>query len=320
MFDTLMTRLGYARYGAQGGDWGSFVTAWLGAHRREHLAGIHLNLLPLRRDAAMFEQSERRRAPLHRRARDMAQGRDRLPVDPGHAAADARVRPVRLSRRARGVDRRKVSRVDRLRRRPAQRADDGRDAGRHQPLLVHELHRRLVLAVLRAHARAVADRRPDRRADGLLRVSARDPAPAARSGATRVHRHPPLDRDAEGRALRRARAARRARARDPRVLHTDVDTDRGHDTREHREPLPRNARSAGVDTDPDETREWLDALEAVVQVAGHDRALYAAAPARGAGAAARHRRQRAALLGLPQHDSRSSRKAPIPATSRSRSA
>ena len=31
MFDELMTRLGYSRYGAQGGDWGSFITAWLGA-------------------------------------------------------------------------------------------------------------------------------------------------------------------------------------------------------------------------------------------------------------------------------------------------
>jgi microsomal epoxide hydrolase len=55
MFDQLMLRLGYARYGAQGGDWGAFVTAWLGAHRADHLTGIHLNLLPLRRDPAMFE-------------------------------------------------------------------------------------------------------------------------------------------------------------------------------------------------------------------------------------------------------------------------
>jgi microsomal epoxide hydrolase len=54
VFDTLMQRLGYARYGAQGGDWGAFVTAWLAANRRERLTGIHLNLLPLRRDAAMF--------------------------------------------------------------------------------------------------------------------------------------------------------------------------------------------------------------------------------------------------------------------------
>jgi pimeloyl-ACP methyl ester carboxylesterase len=55
IFHTLMhERLGYARYGAQGGDWGSFVTAWLGANRAEHLSGIHLNLMPLKRDAAMF--------------------------------------------------------------------------------------------------------------------------------------------------------------------------------------------------------------------------------------------------------------------------
>ena len=63
MFDTLMLRLGYERYAAQGGDWGSFVTAWLGAHRPAHLIGIHLNLLPLRRDAAMFtnpSEAERR--------------------------------------------------------------------------------------------------------------------------------------------------------------------------------------------------------------------------------------------------------------------
>lgn len=62
-FDTLMLRLGYERYAAQGGDWGSFVTAWLGAHRAAHLVGIHLNLLPLRRDAAMFadpDDDERR--------------------------------------------------------------------------------------------------------------------------------------------------------------------------------------------------------------------------------------------------------------------
>jgi len=33
------------------------------------------------------------------------------------------------------------------------------------------------------------------------------------------------------------------------------------------------AMRRAVDTDPDETREWLEALEAVVRVAGHDRAL-----------------------------------------------
>ena len=39
-----MERLGYARYGAQGGDWGSAVTTSLGAQDAEHCAGIHITL------------------------------------------------------------------------------------------------------------------------------------------------------------------------------------------------------------------------------------------------------------------------------------
>ena len=40
----LMDRLGYARYGAQGGDWGSAVTTALGAQDAAHCAGIHITL------------------------------------------------------------------------------------------------------------------------------------------------------------------------------------------------------------------------------------------------------------------------------------
>ena len=36
--------------------------------------------------------------------------------------------------------------------------------------------------------------------------------------------------------------------------------------------LLRATNLASVDTDPEETSEWLDALEAVVQIRGHDRA------------------------------------------------
>jgi pimeloyl-ACP methyl ester carboxylesterase len=38
----LMARLGYERYGAVGGDWGTSVSACLGAADPEHVAGIHL--------------------------------------------------------------------------------------------------------------------------------------------------------------------------------------------------------------------------------------------------------------------------------------
>jgi len=41
---TLMARLGYDRYLAQGGDWGSAVTSQVGAQDPEHCAAIHLTL------------------------------------------------------------------------------------------------------------------------------------------------------------------------------------------------------------------------------------------------------------------------------------
>jgi pimeloyl-ACP methyl ester carboxylesterase len=40
----LMDRLGYTRYGAQGGDWGSAVTTSIGAQDPAHCAGIHITL------------------------------------------------------------------------------------------------------------------------------------------------------------------------------------------------------------------------------------------------------------------------------------
>ncbi|WP_375458105.1 epoxide hydrolase family protein [uncultured Enterovirga sp.] len=42
--------LGYRRFAAQGGDWGSFITSRLGYRYPERLLGIHMNLMPLRRD------------------------------------------------------------------------------------------------------------------------------------------------------------------------------------------------------------------------------------------------------------------------------
>ncbi len=40
----LMTRLGYDRFAAQGGDWGSMVTTMIGSRNPEHCLGIHLNM------------------------------------------------------------------------------------------------------------------------------------------------------------------------------------------------------------------------------------------------------------------------------------
>ena len=44
-WQTLMAELGYERYGAQGGDWGSGISRELGRIDPEHCVGVHLNML-----------------------------------------------------------------------------------------------------------------------------------------------------------------------------------------------------------------------------------------------------------------------------------
>ncbi|MGH2833156.1 MAG: alpha/beta fold hydrolase, partial [Solirubrobacteraceae bacterium] len=63
---TLMKRLGYERYGAQGGDWGAAVTMALALQDDGHLLGIHLNM-PTADPAALGqfgEPSESERAAI----------------------------------------------------------------------------------------------------------------------------------------------------------------------------------------------------------------------------------------------------------------
>ncbi len=58
----LMARLGYDRYTAQGGDWGSFVTAALARADPGHVAAIHLNMIaanPGGDDPSTFTDDER---------------------------------------------------------------------------------------------------------------------------------------------------------------------------------------------------------------------------------------------------------------------
>ncbi len=55
LFATLMTEvLGHARFATQGGDWGASVAARLGFAHPDKTIGVHLNLLPLRRDPAQI--------------------------------------------------------------------------------------------------------------------------------------------------------------------------------------------------------------------------------------------------------------------------
>lgn len=45
-FAELMSRLGYQRYGVQGGDWGAAISRELGRIRPDAVIGVHLNLVP----------------------------------------------------------------------------------------------------------------------------------------------------------------------------------------------------------------------------------------------------------------------------------
>jgi pimeloyl-ACP methyl ester carboxylesterase len=62
---TLMGRLGYEHYGAQGGDWGAAVTTLIGVQDTEHCIGIHLNMVVGRPGRADLENvSEEEKASL----------------------------------------------------------------------------------------------------------------------------------------------------------------------------------------------------------------------------------------------------------------
>jgi pimeloyl-ACP methyl ester carboxylesterase len=61
----LMERLGYERYGAQGGDWGAFVTTSVGQQDPDHVAGVHVQLPVVALEPSMFtELTEREEASL----------------------------------------------------------------------------------------------------------------------------------------------------------------------------------------------------------------------------------------------------------------
>jgi pimeloyl-ACP methyl ester carboxylesterase len=70
----LMCRLGYARYVAQGGDQGAWVTDQMGRQAPEGLAGIHMNLLVTTDGATLPTETEQERAAADARKEFMTSG------------------------------------------------------------------------------------------------------------------------------------------------------------------------------------------------------------------------------------------------------
>ncbi len=74
-FDALMTKvLGYDRYVAQGGDWGSAVSAWLGFEHAAACRGVHLNMVGTRGADTVLETEEEKRWDAERRRRFKQEG------------------------------------------------------------------------------------------------------------------------------------------------------------------------------------------------------------------------------------------------------
>src|SRR5262245_66044960 len=70
----LMARLGYQRYGAQGGDWGAGVSSWLGNYDSEHVVGVHLNFLslnPPKKDDPYEGVTEQEKARMEKRQQEL---------------------------------------------------------------------------------------------------------------------------------------------------------------------------------------------------------------------------------------------------------
>ena len=109
----LMKRLGYARYVAQGGDWGSPVSSAMARLAPAGLLGIHINLpavVPPEVTSALAAGgpapaglSEKERAAFDALSAAANMGNRSVRGDDGHSPADHRLRGDRLSCRSRGV-------------------------------------------------------------------------------------------------------------------------------------------------------------------------------------------------------------------------
>ena len=151
--------LGYKRFGAQGGDWGGFVTSRLGLMYAERLAGIHLNLL-----ADPPRSSDARPTPRPRRRYSSTELQHFLKEETGYQWIQG-TKPQtlglwadRFAGRSGGLDRGEVPHLERLRAAiPSRCFTKRRAADQHHAVLGDRRNRLVVLAILCSDARALAD-------------------------------------------------------------------------------------------------------------------------------------------------------------------
>ncbi|BCM83959.1 epoxide hydrolase family protein [Methylobacterium indicum] len=208
-FSELMTRLGYARFMAQGGDWGAFITTRLAWRYPERVEGLHLNMLPVRRDLSGRDATPEEAAHYERVGAWLKEEtgyqwiQGTKPQTLAFALTDS---PAGLA----AWIAKKIPVLVGLRRHDRDGDSPRPDARQYLALLVHRRDRLVVPPLLfpDAPALAGAGRGEGAGADGLRGVPEGDGPPAPLAGrANDVRGSSPLDRDAARRALRRPRAA-----------------------------------------------------------------------------------------------------------------
>ena len=194
---TLMARLGYGRYGAQGSDWGTSVSATLGQLDPEHVVGIHLMPPLAPPDPATLGEltdSEQHALDAIAAGAQNESGYSTMqrtrPQTIGYALTDS---PVGL---AAWIGEKLMSWTD-----PRCELGGRRDP-RQPDVLLAAAHRRFECpAVLgkppRRHPlarRSARTKRPRRHARRVHGVSLRAPTPVATLGRAALPRHPLLER------------------------------------------------------------------------------------------------------------------------------
>ncbi|MBX3642359.1 MAG: alpha/beta fold hydrolase [Rubrivivax sp.] len=213
---TLMRRLGYVRYVAQGGDWGSMVTTAIGLQDHGPCLGIHLTMPIVAPDPATMQELTADREGGVGRAEALPCRGLGLCAPAGHAAADPGVRPGGFTRRPGRLGGGEVPGLDGLRRASGERAQPRRTAGPGDAVLAAQ-QRHLVGAPVLGELRQ-AERGAGAGAHRHQLVPEGDLPLLAALGRSALQAHRALARTRSWRAFRRAGAARGAGRRDPQHL------------------------------------------------------------------------------------------------------
>jgi pimeloyl-ACP methyl ester carboxylesterase len=211
---TLMRRLGYTRWVAQGGDGGSVVTTIIGATKPDDCAAIHVNMPLVFPEPDQFQNLD----PFEQAAvASLAHWDEKGSGYFKQQSTRPQTLGYGLAGRPGGLDLREDVGLERQSGKPRGRPDPGRDAGSHHALLAagdRDVLRPAILGKL--HHRHCGGQAGDSRR--RQRLSARDPPPLSALGRSVDAKPDPLQHPGSGRPLRRLATAGAARQGNPRLL------------------------------------------------------------------------------------------------------